>query len=290
MLSDRNYMRGDYQRPGTTVLTWLLCALGSAYLLQLLFSWLGNNSIEHLFALTPHAVALGKVWTLFTYALLHANILHLLANGLGLYLIGRELLPLLGANRFGGLVLASVLVGAAAWLGVHALRGAGTPLMGASAATFALFIVFACIYPEREITFLVFFVLPVRVQPRVVAWLAVGLSLAGLAFNELAGDRFDIAHSAHLGGILTGWLYFRYFHARHGWDRAPGPVLELPAWLKRKKTEQNAIGCKVSLTPPGDLKAEVDRILDKINFAGFGALTDEEKRLLDEAKDLLSRH
>jgi hypothetical protein len=38
------------------------------------------------------------------------------------------------------------------------------------------------------------------------------------------------------------------------------------------------------------LRAEVDRILDKINSEGFGALTAEEKRLLDEARDLLSRH
>ena len=290
MLSDRHYQRNDYQRPGTSVLTWLLCALGSAYLLQLLFSWLGNNSIDRLFAFTPHSLATGKVWALFTYALLHANLLHLLANGLALYLVGRELLPLLGPRRFSGLVFAAVVAGAAVWLGVHTLRGDSATLMGSSAATFALFIVFACIYPEKEITFLVFFVLPVRVQPRMVAWLIVGLSCAGLAFNELAGGKFDIAHSAHLGGMLTGWLYYRYFHARHGWDRAPGPVFEMPAWLKRKQTEKSTTGYKVSLTSHADLRTEVDRILDKINCSGFGALTDEEKRLLDEAKDLLSRH
>jgi hypothetical protein len=67
-------------------------------------------------------------------------------------------------------------------------------------------------------------------------------------------------------------------------------MLELPAWLKRKKSEKRTTSYKVNITPHGDLKTEVDRILDKINSAGFGALTDEEKRLLDEAKDLLSRH
>ena len=289
MLSDRSYMRSDYQRPGTSVLTWFLCAMGSAYLLQLFSRWLGSSSMESLFALGPHSLAMGKIWTLFSYALLHANILHLLANGLGIYLIGRELLPLLGASRFIGLILFAVLAGAAAWLGVQALRGYETTLMGASAVTIALFIVFACIFPEREITFLLFFVLPVRVQPKVVVWLIVGLSLAGLAFGELAGGKFEIAHSAHLGGILAGWLYYRFFHARHGWDRAPGPVFELPGWLKRKKNEKKAAAYKISVTAPGDLKTEVDRILDKINCSGFGALTDEEKRLLDEAKDLLSR-
>ena len=292
MLTDRNYMRSDYQKPGTSVLTWLLCAMASAYLLQLLFSWLGSSSIENLFALTPHALETGKYWTLLTYALLHSNILYLLANGLGLYLIGRELLPLLGSSRFSGLIIAIVLVGAVSWLGIHSLRGDSTALLGSSAATVGLFIVFACIYPEREINFLIFFVLPVRVQPKLIAWLIVGLDIAGLTFSELAGGKFDtgIAHSAHLGGILTGWLYYRYFHARHGWDRAPGPVIELPAWFKRKQTDKTTTGYKINLTTPADLKTEVDRILDKINSSGFGALTDGEKRLLDEAKDLLSRH
>jgi hypothetical protein len=46
----------------------------------------------------------------------------------------------------------------------------------------------------------------------------------------------------------------------------------------------------VNLTNRNDLRVEVDRILDKINSEGFGALTPEEKRLLDEARDLLSRH
>lgn len=292
MLSDRTYMRSNYHRPGTSVLTWVLCAMGAAFLLQFMLGLMGNNSIENLFALQQHSLVTGKIWTLFSYALLHGNnILYLLVNGLGLFLIGRELLPVLGSNRFSALLAGAVLLGAAAWLGAHALRPDDSTLMGSSAATIALFITFACIFPEKEITFLVFFILPVRAKPKAIAWVIVGLELAGLAFSELGG-KFDtgINHSAHLGGILAGWLYFRYFHARNGWDRAPGPVLELPAWLKRKKSEKSTSSYKVNITPHADLKTEVDRILDKINSSGFGALTDEEKRLLDEAKDLLSRH
>jgi hypothetical protein len=69
----------------------------------------------------------------------------------------------------------------------------------------------------------------------------------------------------------------------------------LPPWLKRSS--------KPPITPPpahtpaprrapndrAGVRAEVDRILDKINSHGFGALTVDEKRVLDEAKDLLSR-
>ena len=67
----------------------------------------------------------------------------------------------------------------------------------------------------------------------------------------------------------------------------------MPKWFRRaKKTQPAAYHVNVgTATPPtrDELRAEVDRILDKINSQGFGALTDEEKRRLDEAKDLLSR-
>jgi hypothetical protein len=55
----------------------------------------------------------------------------------------------------------------------------------------------------------------------------------------------------------------------------------------RAKTTKSAAG---PTRATGDLRAQVDLILDKINSQGFGALTPEEKRILDEAKDLLSRH
>jgi hypothetical protein len=68
-----------------------------------------------------------------------------------------------------------------------------------------------------------------------------------------------------------------------------GASIELPRWFRRRKKD-GAPRFQVNLTNRNDLRVEVDRILDKINSEGFGALTQEEKRLLDEARDLLSRH
>jgi hypothetical protein len=70
----------------------------------------------------------------------------------------------------------------------------------------------------------------------------------------------------------------------------PSSGISLPRWFRRwKKAATPAPRFKVNLSNRDDLRAEVDRILDKINSQGFGALTAEEKRLLDEARDLLSR-
>jgi membrane associated rhomboid family serine protease len=293
MLSDRPYMRQNYQRsPGTSVLTWLLCGLGAAYLIQLALQWAGNQAMINLLALRPQVLAVGKFWTLFSYPLLNEHLLIALANGLGIYIAGREILPLIGPRRFCGLVLGTVLLGALAWLGIQATHDNEATLMGATAITVGMFVVFALAYPEKEIEFLLFFVLPLRMRPRMVIWTLLCFELIGLSLGEIAGGRFDthIAHSAHLGGMIAGWLFFRYFHARQGMDRADdAPLLQLPGWLKRDK-RQEAPKYKVNVTPPVDLKSEVDRILDKINSSGFASLTDDEKRLLDEAKDMLSRH
>ncbi len=284
-------MRSDYSREATSVLTWIISALLAGFILQNVFGrWLGSSAFESLAALTPGNFRQGYVWTLLSYPVLHASIFHLLVNGLGIFLLGRELVPLVGPRAFLAVFLAAAALGGLVWLAVHAFTG-GSALVGASGCTLALFILFACFFPDREITFLLFFVLPVTVKPKYLAWVLVGVDLLGLLFGELPGGTYDtgIAYSAHLGGILTGWIYFRYFHANNGWDRASG--FSWPAWLgRRPKTSPAA--------PPGnkprgkaapDLRAEVDRILDKINSHGFGALTAEEKRILDDAKDMLSR-
>ncbi len=291
MLSDRDYMRAQYRGQRTSAVTWLLCVVGVAFVFQLAYERvLHSPLLNQTFALTAPALAQGHLWTLVTYALLHTNVLQLLLNGLCLFLLGRELIPLAGNRRFLGLCFAAAVSGGLAWSGVHGW-GHDASLMGAFSLVAALFIVWACAYPEREIPFLLFFVLPVTLKPKVLAWTLLGFEALALLFCEIPGSLdLDLAPSAHLGGMLTGWIFYRYFLANNGWDRAPSPVLELPSWLKRsQKAHRPPPAYKVNIQERPDLRSAVDRILDKINSEGFGALTDEEKRILDEAKDLLSR-
>lgn len=284
-------MQREHPHSGTGVLTWMLCAMLAGFVVQNVFGvWLRSGDFQSLFALNTPGIRSGFVWSLLTYSLLHGGILHLLLNGLMLFFVGRELAPLLGERRFLVVALAMVLAGGLAWLATHFVRGGGM-LVGSSAAVVGLFILFACFFPYRQMTFLLFFVIPVTIRPIYAAWILVGLDTIGFLFSELPGAEFDtgIAHSAHLGGMLVGYCYFRFIHANNGWDRAPS--LELPGWLRRSKSAVPASGTyQVNVTPKNkDLRAEVDRVLDKINSQGFGALTPEEKRILDEAKDMLSR-
>jgi membrane associated rhomboid family serine protease len=295
MLSDRPYMQGDYPRRTTSVVIWLVSALVAAFVIELvlLSPWLGGSgaAVMRYLPLTIEGLRSGYVWTLFTHSLLHStdNPFHILFTIAGLIFLGRELEAVLGPRRLLAVFAAGIITGGLAWAAVNWVHG-GVQI-GAGSAILAFLAVLAGLNPNTEMS-LFFFPITFRIRHFVYAILAI--DVLGLLFYEISGARspLGLTPSAHLGGMLAGWLYFRFFHAGNGWDRAPG--LALPAWLRWPRRSAKAT---VAATPePGrtrraspELRAEVDRILDKINSHGFGALTDDEKRVLDEAKDLLSR-
>jgi membrane associated rhomboid family serine protease len=292
MLSDRSYMRDSYPRPTTSVLVWLICAIIAGFVLENVPLFRSGNLLMQEFALSIPALKAGHVWTLFTYSFLHStgNLMHVIGNLLALYFLGRELLPLLGSRRFLGLYTAAVVVGGLAWAAANWTHGGF--VIGASAGVSALLIVFACFYPNQQMTFLLFFIIPVTLKPKYVAFAALAIDLCGFLFYEVLGavSPFDFAHSAHLGGMAVGWLYFRYVHDGEWNLLSRRADIELPRWMRKSaKSSAPAPAYRVDLSNRDDLRVEVDRILDKINSQGFGALTPAEKSVLDEAKHLLSR-
>ena len=293
MLSDRSYMRDDYQRPTTSALTWLLCVLISGFVLKtVLGEWIAptvGSDFVSLFGLNAGAVKAGQVWRLVSYCLLHSNILQLIVNLLGIYFLGRELIQLWGQKRFFSLFFLATLAGGLVWLAVHWSTGGG-PMIGTTAALVALLVSYACINPDQQITLLLFFVMPITVKTKWIATAVVLFDVLGFLFLELPGKSNAIYYSNHLGGVAVGWLFYYFIHRREWRTPDALPEIELPRWLRKSKQAAVApANYKVNLTSREDLRAEVDRILDKINSEGFGALTADEKRLLDEAKDLLSR-
>jgi len=293
MLSDRSYMRDSSQPPKTSVLVWLMVAIVAGFLLQTIFlRWFdAGQGFTNLFALTIAGIKSGKVWTLVTYSFLHspANLLHIVGNLLGLYFLGRELLPIMGDRGFLTFYGAAVVTGGLLWSAANWANGG--LVVGASAGITGLLVIFASLYPNRPVTFLLFFIIPVTLKPKYVALGLLGLDLFGFIFYEVMGavGPFGFAHSAHLGGMAAGWIYFRYVHQGTWSFSKAKETIELPTWAKKKTATNLSPKYKVNVGTKIDLKEEVDRILDKINSQGFGSLTDEEKRVLDSAKDTMSR-
>ena len=292
MASDRSYMRNDYQRPSTTMLVWLIATIIAGFVLQLvlLSPWLRSASIlVSKLALTVEGVQDWYLWTLVTHSLLHSIDWpwHILFTVIGLIFVGRELEPLLGPRKFLTLYVGSIILSALCWLAVHWVHGGSH--IGAGAAIMAFLVVLSQINPGMEFSVFYF---PVTFRLRFLVWVILAAELVGLLFYEIPGAPAPLwlSPSTHLGGMLAGWLFFRYLYANNGWDRAA--TFSLPGWLRFKTRQRSAPAASSTSAPwrSGNLRADVDRILDKINSHGFGSLSDEEKQILDDAKDLLSKH
>jgi len=293
-------MQDEFRPRQPPVLKWIIIGTIAVFVLQNIFElWFRQTPalagfFYRFFALSPDALSSGYIWTLISYAFLHHTggglPLHLLVNMLVVFFIGRILLPEIGSRRFTQLYFGAAFMGGAIWLAVNALTGGGM-VIGASGAAMGLLICFACIHPNRHITLLLFFVIPVTLKPKYIAFFFLAFDLFGFLFSELPGTNVaHTAHSAHLGGMLAGFLFYRYMVARPEPYASREALVEPPSWFKKKtRVKKTAGNFSVNLTDRRVLKQEVDRILDKINSEGFGALSDEEKKVLDRAKDLLSR-
>ena len=301
MLYDRPYMRTEPAGRPVPYLYWFLGVLVGGFILQkMLAVWFGQGgallswvalSVGNLFSL--------KVWTLGTYALLHEDFWHLFGNGLGIFLFGRALLPEIGHRQLTKLCVIMIVVGGVCWALVH-LAAQGNLLIGASAASLGLLTLFCVLHPNQPITILLFFVFPFTFQPKWLLWIALGINGAGFLLAELPMafgvapvlNMGGVGWSAHLGGMLVGYLYYRFVLSgfRPAWMPRRRVKIEPPAWMRKKKAaEETNRPFKLNLSNRAALRQEVDRILDKITQEGFGSLTDEERAILDQAKDLLSK-
>ncbi len=302
MLSDRPYLQGEYQREKTSALTWLLSAMIGGFVLQVMLSakWFGGagGQLDNLLGLTLPGIQNGWIWTLVTHSFLHSTsfIFHVVGNCLALYFIGRELIPMLGTKRFLGLYAGATIIGGLAWTAVHWRFGMGS-YVGATAAVSALVVVFACFFPNQRMNFLLLFIFPVTLRPKHIAFAFAGFDLLALMIYEFPHRtlpfEWNIAGSAHLGGMLTGLFYYRFMHDARWFNREDRSDVELPRWLTRSKAASEALALSEPLprvpdSSPRDIRIEVDRVLDKINSQGLGSLTPAERRVLDDAKKLLS--
>ena len=190
-------------------LTRALIAVNVAvFLLQQLL----GSPLTGWFELWPLASGHFMPWQVLSYAFLHGGLLHLGFNMIGLWMFGGELERVWGPRRLLAFYTVSVLMAAAAQLTVTAVLGSNVPTIGASGGLFGLLIGFAMAFPRRTITPL----LPPIPMP---AWLFV--TLYGLIELTLGvtGSASGVAHFAHLGGLLGGWLVIRYWRGRppFGW-------------------------------------------------------------------------
>ena len=183
----------------------LLINVAVFFLLPLL-----GGSVEALFALWPLGTHF-LPWQVVTYSFLHGNFEHLFFNMLGLWMFGSELERIWGEKRFLQFYAASVLAAALAQLVVTAVMGSVYPTVGASGGLFGLLFAFAVMFPNRVI--LLFFVIPMKARYLVALYGLLELYQGVYVMNS------GVAHFAHLGGMVGGFLMIRYWRGQAPFGR-----------------------------------------------------------------------
>ncbi len=147
-------------------------------------------------------------WQIVTYAFLHGGIVHLAFNMFALYMFGGPLERVLGERRYLAYYMVCVVCAAIAQLAVAQLSGEIYPTVGASGGVFGLLLAFAIYFPHARIMLLIP-PIPMPARVFVVLYAAIELVLG------VTGTQEGVAHFAHLGGMVGGYLLLRW------WRRAP---------------------------------------------------------------------
>ncbi len=233
-----------------------------------------NPGIRAEFAFIP-GLAVYRPWTIVTYAFLHANFAHIFFNMLMLFFFGPRLEERLGSRTF---IWFYILCG----IGGAVLSFAFSPeaaVVGASGAIFGVVIGFARYWPREDIY--IWGILPI--QARMLAVLMVASSLIA----GITGAQNGIAHFAHLGGLVTGWLFLRRWERRRH-----RRVVKRPAKTRVRLEVLEADAMRRWEAIPRDRLHEINReeldfLLQKAKKVGARALTRDERAFLDRMANSL---
>jgi membrane associated rhomboid family serine protease len=264
----------------TRGIKWLLIINVVVFVFQILFRSAGNEIswFDYWLGFVPYEITHHfAFWQFFTYMFLHFDILHILFNMFILWMFGSEIERAWGTTKF---IKYYLICGAGAGA-FHLLFNWGVRgvVIGASGAVFGVLLAFAVLYPNRIITFLIFFVLPVNIKAKYLVMIFAGINLlAGL--QSIKGmDQSKVAHLAHLGGLLVGYIYLKGgYH-----------LGQLIGAYRKRKMQANVTAQARHQRDIRIKQEEVDRILDRINEVGYEGLTEKEKKILREASNFLSK-
>ncbi len=215
------------------------------------------------------AQVLVRPWTIVTYMFLHAGLWHLLFNMIALFFFGPRLEARLGSRHFLYLYLLSGFMGAALSVFTPYAR-----IVGASGAVFGVLLGFALYWPHERIY--IWAILPVEAR-----WLVIFLTALSL-YGGITGAQGGIAHFAHLGGFLGGWIFLKWRDRNTGAARFKRQVEQARAGAGSLGSREVERWRHVPLDQLHPLnREEFERILEKVGARGASSLTPDERGFMN---------
>ena len=146
-------------------------------------------------------------WQLVTYAFLHGGLMHLAFNMFALYMFGGASERVFGTRRYLAYYFVCAISAALTQLAFALVTGGIYPVVGASGAVFGLLLAYAMYFPNNRVM-LIF--PPIPMQARTFVFLYAALEL----FLGVSGTQEGVAHFAHLGGMIGGFVMLRWWGGR----------------------------------------------------------------------------
>jgi membrane associated rhomboid family serine protease len=241
----------------------LIAANVVVYVLQQTMPWITPE-----FLLVPSQI-LERPWMLVTYMFLHANLFHIGFNMFALWIFGPRVEARIGGPNFLAMYLVSGVGGA-----LLSFAPPQAPTLGASGAIMGVMVAYAIYWPHER--FLIWGVIPVQV------WILVAIYVVMDVSGAIGVGGAGVAHFAHLGGLISGYLYLKVMQFRspaRSWQRkvaGPRPAAILSdadnvrRWRAIRLDDLHSVN-----------RDEIVRLLDKAQTLGTKSLTEEERATLD---------
>jgi membrane associated rhomboid family serine protease len=252
--------------------------IANAVVLLLLMTLFTSREVFQALQFSPRT-ALIRPWTFVTYMFVHGGLLHLLANMLMLYVFGTAVESRMGSRNFIAYYMFCGVGAAVFSLLLASIMPIGA-FVGASGAVLGVAVAFAKFWPDAE---LIVFPIPVPIKART---LVIGLVILDVIGSQLWPND-GIAHIAHVGGALFGYLFFRVQTLSRRSPSHPTRAVERVVMVQSGSSEPERHTPVTPMRPrrridSDPVAAEVDRVLDKISEKGISSLTAAERQFLDE--------
>ena len=229
-----------------------------------------------------------QAWRFVTYMFVHVDFWHFLFNMLMLWMFGSEVADMMGTKHFTGMyffcgIFAAIFSMVMFWIGMT-----NSPIIGASGALMGIFVAYYKFFPNRML--LMFFFFPMRIK--YAMWFMVAVDV----FMAHSGD--GVAHLAHLGGVVGGFLYMHFYERGFGnlgkaFAKFRGPKFKVHPGGRSEsesrtesKSDSDAIEGEVFYV---DENKRMDEILKKVNREGINSLNESERQFLLQASEKLRR-
>ena len=296
--------RGQYYRPSflgggfgffPPVIKVLLLINVGAWLFLWFFGTFGIDGyplrlyVYELFGLRPIGEGFW-LWQLVTYMFLHEGLGHVFFNMFALWMFGTQLENDWGSRKFLTYYMVTGIGAGLSNLLVAPLFATPMMTIGASGAVYGILIAFGMLYPEQPIY--LYFLFPIKAKYFVGFYVLLEL------FSGVTGTTDGIAHFAHLGGALVGFVYIMLDRRGYALDEY---LARLKArWETRRRSplryvrrDDEVVDAKFEdveerqKREKEQLQHRVDEILEKISKSGYANLTEEEKQILFNASKKL---